>query len=479
MRIVADGRCLCELGQGASFGERALVFKQPRTATVETLDEEVKFWCVNRQAFNGAITENMRLKLAQNLDLYGTNVSMKLVKHVRLIGAGSFGSVRLVEHKRTGIRYALKRIRKTGGLVPEEVVRESGFLAENHHPFLLQHVDTFETEKSIYMLTELVTGGQLYEQVLRKMGVLSRKHAQFYIGALALTLECLHERCIVYRDLKPENVMLDQQGYIKLVDFGLAKRLDPTALRTFTMVGTVPFMAPEVIQGGGYSFGCDVWSLGVMCYELVCGHVPFGHDCEDDQSMLMAILEQPLQFPGRYNDACGKKLLQGMLSKEPSNRLCSGSNDWGDIKGHKYFKQGVAGNLFSMITGRELSAPWVPESEEFSNQAELEETITLSDSEELGQEEPMDFGCRLLAKLRSFNINVEGQIDRHELRTALMALDPETFSKDMCDRLFDAMDQGNSSCKSYHNFIAWILDDLSTEDLTNAFRSATKLDAHG
>lgn len=95
------------------------------------------------------------------------------------------------------------------------------------------------TEKGIYILTELITGGQLYEQMRDKMGAVSRRHAQFYIGSLVMVLEALHMAGVAYRDLKPENVMLDAQGYLKLVDFGLAKDLMDGS-KTFTVVGTAP-----------------------------------------------------------------------------------------------------------------------------------------------------------------------------------------------------------------------------------------------
>merc|ERR1719313_2610357 len=103
----------------------------------------------------------------------------------------------------------------------------------------------------------------------------------FYIGCLVLALETLHERSIVFRDLKPENVMLDVQGYLKLIDFGIAKKLETGGGRAFTMIGTPHYMAPEVIRGKGYGSEVDIWGLGVILYELVCGFLPFGEDLDD------------------------------------------------------------------------------------------------------------------------------------------------------------------------------------------------------
>merc|ERR1719230_2365596 len=110
--------------------------------------------------------------------------------------------------------------------------------------------------------------------------VLSRAHAQFHTGSLVIVLEELFDRKIVYRDLKPENVMLDQQGYVKLIDFGIAKRLEEGKTKTFTLVGTPHYMAPEVMRGQGYGIEVDLWSTGVMLFEFVCGFLPFADDID-------------------------------------------------------------------------------------------------------------------------------------------------------------------------------------------------------
>jgi len=381
--------------------------------------------------------------------------------------------VRLVEHKRTGLRYALKRIRKTNGNVPEEVNREINLLSENHHPFLLHYVDCFETEKSKYILTELVTGGQLHEQVLEKMGVLPRKAAQFYIGSLALTLETIHERSIAFRDLKPENVMLDQQGYIKLVDFGLAVKLGDHDPRTYTVAGTAMYMAPEVVLGSGYGTECDIWSLGVMLFEFVTGQLPFGADAEAPSAIFEAIVSEPLEFPARYNDSAGKKLMQSVLHKEYESRTTS----WTDIKDHKYFRQGVTGNLFSNITGREMPAPLIPEGETYSTELSLMDKVTGSDTEELGIDEPTDIGCRLLLTFKKFDLNGDGCIDKTELNAVLGALDPVMFNKEAVDQLFTVIDIRNRGVLAYDDFVAWVVNDESCNRVRDALRDSIKLDA--
>merc|ERR1712167_82456 len=134
-----------------------------------------------------------------------------------------------------------------------------------------------------------------------------------------LVPEQLRDRGIAYRDLKPENVMLDGEGYIKLIDFGTAKKLKSDTgdgdSRTFTMIGSWQFMAPEVAQGHGYGTEADLWSLGVMVFEFVCGYLPFGHGLTDSVTICKAVQNESLQFPEGYLDPIGRHLIRGLLRK--------------------------------------------------------------------------------------------------------------------------------------------------------------------
>jgi hypothetical protein len=154
---------------------------------------------------------------------FASSFSLRHLVHMRFIGSGGFGSVRLVEHSDTRCKYALKRIKKTQGRIPIHVSMECQLHAEMDHPFIARLVKTFTTKDSVYILTELLQGGSLYDHLCRK-GRLDKNEARFYSGTLLLALEYLHQRDIVYRDLKPENVILDMNGYPKLIDFGLSKK---------------------------------------------------------------------------------------------------------------------------------------------------------------------------------------------------------------------------------------------------------------
>lgn len=385
VNIVINNAVVRSLGKNACFGERALLFAEGRSATVNVTSNEADLWSVVKERFEQIISESMKQELMNRIELQDTSLTMKDLKHVKLIGAGAAGVVRLVEHKKNKTRYALKRVKKQGGKIPEEVKRECELLAENDHPFIMRLVKTFETGNSVYMLTELITGGELHAAIRVIPTVLSRAQAQFYTGSLVLVLEEIGDRNIVFRDLKPENVMLDQQGYLKLIDFGIAKKLEEGKSRTYSMIGTPHYMAPEVMRGHGYGTEVDIWSLGVMLFEFVCGFLPFADELDEPTEVCTAVLKDALSFPGGYKDKHGRELIQGMLCRQPKKRIGAGIQGHEEIKTCAFFKAGhtAESSVFNKIMGRELEPPVVPPQETYCDPEDLA-GINLSDAGELG-----------------------------------------------------------------------------------------------
>lgn len=131
---------------------------------------------------------------------------------------------------------------------------------------------------------------------IRQMDFLNNSQASFYVGAMILFIEYLHSHKIVYRDLKPENVMVNERGHLTLIDMGTAKRLGSSSDksgpqgRTFTILGTPHYMAPEILLGKGYGLYVDLWSIGVVLYEFMVGMVPFGDDCEEPYDVYQQIV---------------------------------------------------------------------------------------------------------------------------------------------------------------------------------------------
>merc|ERR1719262_1046576 len=209
---------------------------------------------------------------------------MKDLRLKAIVGRGSFGVVKLVHHKSDKDReYALKCVGKKQVVKQgqQKSIRiERDINAECYHPCIMQFIKTFQDAKNVYFLTEFLGGGDLFFAI-REIGNLTKSQAHFYSASIALALEYLHARHIMYRDLKPENVLLDFKGNTKLVDFGCCKK----ALRTNTLVGTPEYFAPETILGKGYTCVVDWWALGVMMHEFICGPLPFGRDIEGEDQL--------------------------------------------------------------------------------------------------------------------------------------------------------------------------------------------------
>jgi len=376
---IRDGRRMRVVGKNGHFGIWALLFKEARISTVRVVSDEAVLWQLELETFDHIVTGSVRQNIMKRIMLRDTEVNMSDLRHERTIGSGSFGSVRLVEHKRTRLRYAMKRVRKGQSSRDMSLVaQECELLAEMDHPFILLLVRTFDLPRACYILTELLTGGELLSALNEINRPLERSEAQFYAGSLVSAFDYLHDRGIVFRDLKPENVMLDAEGYPKLIDFGTAKKLDATG-RTFTEMGSYHFRAPEVFRGEGYGTSVDLWSLGVMLFEFVCGKLPFGHDIEDTNAMEIrrAVQKTNLEFPPFFKDQGGKHVIRHLLSKEPERRLGTGPDGYWYLKNHAFFHVEGDETLFDQLLRRQLQPPFVPHDECFLSDAE---EVELSDA---------------------------------------------------------------------------------------------------
>ena len=187
---------------------------------------------------------------------------------------------------------------------------------------------------------EYVNGKDLYD-IIRKIGILDKRETQFYAASMMLTIDYLHKNNFIYRDIKPENVMVCENGFIKLIDFGTAKQVTD---RNFTVTGTPHYMAPEIISGEGYSFQVDIWSIGICIYEFFCGYVPFGSNTDDPMEIYNSVLKDQLKFPSNCKDITFKRLMIEMLSKSPFTRLCK----FQKIKNHVFFSDFDWEGLYSL-----------------------------------------------------------------------------------------------------------------------------------
>ena len=333
------------------FGERALLTDEVRSATVIAKDN-VELYSLDKESFKLNLSEMMVNYLNISLFLHDETVSLEDLLFIKDLGKGNYGNVSLVMNKRTKFPYAIKAINKdriNREKMQVNIQLEKNILLKVDHPFIVKLVKCLEDKKNIYFLMEYLKGKELFD-VIRDIGLLNKEQTNFYIASMLIAINYLHTRKIIYRDIKPENIIVERNGYLKIIDFGTAKEIED---RTKTIIGTPHYMAPEIIMGGGYSFPVDFWSISICMYEFMCGGVPFGDKDEDPMEIYFAIINNNLEFPTEFsNEKEFKHLMRKMLDKNPSYRL----TNFYSIKTQPWFKDFNWDELINL----NLKAPYLP-----------------------------------------------------------------------------------------------------------------------
>lgn len=271
------------------------------------------------------------------------------------VGTGTFGRVRVVKIKGHADRspMALKIMKKSEVIrlkQVEHVKAEKEVLLSISHPFIVNLLGVFQDEKRLCMLLEYVNGGELFSH-LRKEGRLPNDDAAFYAGEIVLAFQYLHSLHVVYRDLKPENLLIDTDGHIKITDFGFAKVVED---RTWTLCGTPEYLAPEIIQSKGHGKPVDWWALGVLIFEMLAGYPPF-YD-ENPFGIYQKVLSGKIEFP-RHFDVKVKDLIKRLLTPDRAKRFGCLKNGAEDIKKHKWYK----GFDWTLLQNRQVAPPMIPQ----------------------------------------------------------------------------------------------------------------------
>lgn len=260
----------------------------------------------------------------------------------------------MVRLRSTGKYYAMKVLRKNDVVKMKQVehtVNEKLILEQLEFPFLVSMLGTFQDSNNIYFVLEYIQGGELFSY-LRRCGRFHNNVARFYAAEVTLAFEYLHSKDVIYRDLKPENLLIDASGHIKITDFGFAKNVPDV---TWTLCGTPDYLAPEIIQSKGYGRAVDWWALGVLIYEMLAGHPPF-YD-EDHFKLYEKILICKPRFPSHF-DPLAKDLVKRILTPDLSKRYGNLKGGSSDIKRHKWF----VGLDWDQLVNLQIPAPYLPPS---------------------------------------------------------------------------------------------------------------------
>lgn len=307
------------------------------------------------------------IQLQATTDPNGTTMGLEDFQLVRVIGRGSYAKVFVVEQKRTKRIYAMKVIKKELVNDDEDIdwvqTEKHVFEVASNHPFLVGLHSCFQTPSRLFFIIEFVNGGDLMFHMQRQRR-LPEEHARFYSAEICLALNFLHDKGIVYRDLKLDNVLLDSDGHVKLTDYGMCKEGLRPGDTTSTFCGTPNYIAPEMLRGEDYDFSVDWWALGVLMFEMLAGRSPFdivGQTDNPDQNtedyLFQVILEKPIRIP-RSLSVKAAGVLKGFLNKNPQERLgCHPQSGFSDIQSNPFFKTIHWEQLYS----KQIIPPYKPQ----------------------------------------------------------------------------------------------------------------------
>lgn len=409
---------------GSIFGELSLIYGVPRSSNVKVVTPCLIVWTLDALAFRRVqalvakeslkacssmrpsrsnqlknfrkqyssltdLQEKATCTITSNLD---PSVSLKDLKRNAIIGRGTFGSVYMVSFRdRTGKKkdryYSLKCMSKSSIVERENekrVLIEKNALQSVASPFVISLISTHQDESSIYFLTEFVQGGNLMTYMINK-DILSHSETVFFSANIVSAVIHIHKNGFIHRDIKPENCLIGKDGYLKLCDFGMAKRLPSTVqlpqggtevvTLAFTMCGTPEFMAPEFVLSTGYDKGVDWWALGCIIVEMLTGRSPFEFDGDLKKTFkevcLIGMGRKKLNVPEKMCKSgfeTAVDFTQQILTAK-SNRL--GREDGSDVQRHSYFRS----IDFHELHAKLMTAPYVPNISQASDTSHFQRDV--------------------------------------------------------------------------------------------------------
>lgn len=358
------------LEAGCYFGERALIKEERRNANIYAIGQTACY-TLDRTAFVnlvGKVADNEQSptiddepqdKKPRKKNELLTNCTFNDIKIIQPLGAGGFGLVKLCRVKDIPDKtFALKCIQKCRVVQygqQRHIMDERNILFEMDSPFILRLYKTFKDSKFVYLLSDAYLGGDLWSVIYGSNRTpFNDAVARFYVGCVVEAFGYLHKRHYCYRDLKPENLMLNEHGYVIVVDLGFAKKVPP-GHKTWTFCGTPEYIPPEIISNKGHNIAADYWSLGILIFELLARRTPFR--AKDDMAIYEGILRgiHSVQFPPKMSRKA-ESIIKSLCRQEPSERIGYQKAGVNDIRKHRWFQ----GFDWEGLRAESLQAPMTP-----------------------------------------------------------------------------------------------------------------------
>ena len=395
VRITVKGNFVRDLDSGDYLGEKVLLTENNlRTASAMALDKVICY-VLSKSEFQVILQDDTTKEyLMKKIALQDTEISLESLHYIKFLGKGKFGTVSLVHNKKN--IYAIKAISKASvereKILARYFVNERRIMLSLDHPFIVKMVKSMKNQHFCFLLIEFINGTNLDQYLQNRETKQNIYETQFYIGSILLMLDYLQKKFIAHRDIKPSNIMIDSNGYLKMIDFGTSKVLTDY---TSTIIGTPHYIAPEILRGRGYSLSCDFWSLGICMYEIFYGKYPFGNYANEVLEVYKEILKNNFTFPNDSNKvAKANMLITCLLNKKVNERICNVSS----LKKKPFFE----GFQFDKLIDLRLKPPFKPttksfdkylkESNPYSNMVKEDFTINKKSKEYINNNEiPPDY----------------------------------------------------------------------------------------
>ena len=338
---------------GGCFGEIPNITGEIVLFTVTAIGN-VECYILTKEDFPN-FDYNISKEIKEISSLNDINININDLYFVKILGNGKFGKVYLVhnmKHFYAIKNTPLKKIYQNKHLI-KYYLNEKNIMLKINHPFVVKLVKTLKNKDNLFFLIEYIDGISLksYLDKKRKNELKNIQETTFYGGILLTTINYLHNKKILHRDIKPDNLMINKNGYLKIIDFGISKELKDKDI-TYTICGTPHYLAPEVIMGKGYSYSSDYWSVGITMFEIFYGYVPFGQGAKDIMNIYFEILNKKLNLPyePKFNDI--NNFFRIILNKNLMQRVCN----FNLLRSHPFFH-----NIeFEQLETFSIPAPYIP-----------------------------------------------------------------------------------------------------------------------